>query len=127
MDLLVSPSVGHSADSCNRLQVRTLAHPPPKSDTISAPPPPVADLEDLCSLCEPVSVSLEAGVTIYPMAKERKKPREEETAVCVLEWQSSVASETENGGRKVLIVKRPEKGWSGPSGTLMPAPLVSRG
>jgi hypothetical protein len=40
---------------------------------------------------------------LYPMAKERKKPREEETAVCVLEWDRS-------GERKVLLAKRPEKG-----------------
>lgn len=42
------------------------------------------------------------------MAKERKKAREEEVAVCVLEWESS-----EDGDKQVLLVKRPEKGVSG--------------
>lgn len=49
----------------------------------------------------------EVGVALYPMAKERKKPREEETAVCVLEWEQAGEVGKE---RKVLIVKRPEKG-----------------
>lgn len=41
------------------------------------------------------------------MAKERKKQREEETAVCILEWMPQGA-----GKRQVLLVKRPEKGRS---------------
>ena len=86
--------------------MRTLAHPP------AASPPPIADVEDLCELCEPVQVTRDAGVTLYPMAKERKKAREEETAVCMLEWEQAGGGEKEEGRkeRKVLVVKRPEKG-----------------
>ena len=78
------------------------------------PAPPLVDLEDLCELCEPVDIDAEFSVTQYPMAKEKKKLREEETAVCVLEWESSTA-EKGKGGRKVLLVKRPEKGSPFPS------------
>lgn len=66
----------------------------------------VEDIEDLCDLCGEMGEEARGmGVTRYPMAKERKKAREEETAVCVLEWESS-----EGGPRKVLLLKRPEKG-----------------
>ena len=84
------------------MQVRTLAHPSADS------PPPITDVEDLCELCEPAQVTREGGVTLYPMAKERKKAREEETAVCVLEWEQAGAGPGQ--ARKVLVVKRPEKG-----------------
>ena len=74
----------------------------------------VDDIEDLCRLCSPIddfSLATHA-VTQYPMTKERKKPREEDTAVCVVEWQSTVDTGAE---RRVLLVKRPEKGQSSPS------------
>lgn len=66
----------------------------------------MGDIEDLCELCGEMGEETRAlGVTRYPMAKERKQAREEETAVCVLEWESS-----KGGERKVLLLKRPEKG-----------------
>lgn len=72
--------------------------------------PASVDIEDLCTLCAPIDdlKPSEHSVTVYPMAKERKKPREEETAVCVLEWRRTGA--TNKDGHKVLLVKRPEKG-----------------
>ncbi|KAL8277243.1 hypothetical protein RQP46_010312 [Phenoliferia psychrophenolica] len=73
---------------------------------------PLVDLEDLCELCEPVNIDADYAVTQYPMAKEKKKLREEETAVCVLEWEPSGGggAAAAKGKRKVLLVKRPEKG-----------------
>lgn len=44
------------------------------------------------------------------MAKEKAKKRDEETAVCVLEWVPSGTDAKSDKGRKVLLVKRPEKG-----------------
>jgi hypothetical protein len=82
------------------LQVRYAASRLP---TASSTP----DIEDLCTLCSPID-DLERSshsVMTYPMAKERKKARKEEVAVCVLEWESS-----EGGEKQVLLVKRPEKG-----------------
>ncbi|GAA5971129.1 hypothetical protein JCM11641_004156 [Rhodosporidiobolus odoratus] len=72
------------------------------------------DIEDLCTLCAPLPYDddLQAkkhNVEVYPMAKERAKKREEETAVCVLEWMPQGAEEGDEG-RKVLLMKRPEKG-----------------
>lgn len=42
------------------------------------------------------------------MAKEKKVVREEETSVCFVEWRSGI----KNDERKVLVIKRPEKGES---------------
>lgn len=75
----------------------------------------VADLEDLCTLCTPFDSSEKSEedfeVTRYPMAKLAKKSREEETAVCVVEWESNdVSDEKSKSGRKILVFKRPEKG-----------------
>lgn len=75
----------------------------------------VEDLEDLCTLCTPFDPTEKSEeeflVTRYPMAKLAKKSREEETAVCVVEWESSeVSTEKSKGGRKILVFKRPEKG-----------------
>ncbi|KAM0786380.1 hypothetical protein ACM66B_001848 [Microbotryomycetes sp. NB124-2] len=69
------------------------------------------DIEDLCSICAPIDDfdPMDHSVTLYPMAKERKKPREEETAVCVLEWIKSGA-DLKTSEKQVLLVKRPEKG-----------------
>lgn len=44
------------------------------------------------------------------MAKERKKQREEETAVCLVEWEPSGEANAQGKERKVLVMKRPEKG-----------------
>ncbi|KDE05481.1 hypothetical protein MVLG_04170 [Microbotryum lychnidis-dioicae p1A1 Lamole] len=68
----------------------------------------VGDIEDLCQLCSPIEnfSPRTHDVIQYPMAKERKKPREEETAVCILEWQP----EDPEKEKEVLMCKRPEKG-----------------
>ncbi|GAA5936490.1 A/G-specific adenine glycosylase [Sporobolomyces koalae] len=70
-----------------------------------------SDLEDLCTLCSPLPARAaeepQHVVEIYPMAKERKKQREEETAVCLVEWQPSGGDLQD---RQVLVFKRPEKG-----------------
>ncbi|KAM0752742.1 DNA glycosylase [Meredithblackwellia eburnea MCA 4105] len=84
-------------------EVRTLAH----LRTLPTPAPPVKDIED-CHLCTPFPVIRhEHSVTQYPMAKEKKKIREEETAVCVVEWEKDGAK---GGDKMVLLQKRPEKG-----------------
>jgi len=78
----------------------------------------MADIEDLsssssCTLCSPLpetsTSSYEHSVEIYPMAKERKKQREEDTLVCLVEWQPAGEGSGEEG-KKVLVMKRPEKG-----------------
>lgn len=45
------------------------------------------------------------------MAKEKTKKRDEDSVVCVVEWVESEEKHIEGDeGRKVLLVKRPEKG-----------------
>ena len=64
------------------------------------------DIEDLCTLCDPVPVSdgFDAPpVTSYPMKVERKKQREELNIVSVVEWRSG-------GDRWFLLTRRPEGG-----------------
>jgi len=77
-----------------------------------------ADIEDLstsssCTLCSPLpetsTSSYEHSVEVYPMAKERKKQREEDTLVCLVEWQPA-GERSGDEGKKVLVMKRPEKG-----------------
>ncbi|KAH8116805.1 DNA glycosylase [Phellopilus nigrolimitatus] len=62
------------------------------------------DIEELCTLCEPILPGEDAGVTRYPMKVERKKAREEVDVVNVVEWLSP------QGARYFLLVRRPEKG-----------------
>ncbi|GAA5905812.1 A/G-specific adenine glycosylase [Sporobolomyces salmoneus] len=99
-------------------EARFVAHKS-KSKQPTSPAAIEVDLEDLCTLCSPLPAGdddLKAhGVEIYPMAKERKKQREEETAVCLVEWESSEDTEGDDEkarkkDRKVLVMKRPEKG-----------------
>ncbi|KAI5476621.1 A/G-specific adenine glycosylase [Pseudohyphozyma bogoriensis] len=72
---------------------------------------PVADIEDLCTVCTPFDPSSSAfEVTQYPQSKEKKAVREEETVVGIVEWTCSTSGESKDGSRKVLLVKRPEKG-----------------
>ncbi|KAI0284597.1 DNA glycosylase [Russula aff. rugulosa BPL654] len=64
------------------------------------------DIEDLCTLCDPIPVSdgLDApSVTSYPMKVERKKQREELNIVSVVEWRSG-------SDRWFLLTRRPEGG-----------------
>ncbi|KZO95234.1 DNA glycosylase, partial [Calocera viscosa TUFC12733] len=68
--------------------------------------PPVKDIEDSCKICESFPPDPRAGVTRYPMTIERKKAREEASAVNVIEWKSSEDS-------WFLLLKRPEKGLLG--------------
>ncbi|GAA5910346.1 hypothetical protein JCM5296_000564 [Sporobolomyces johnsonii] len=86
--------------------------PSPKSTTPSSAE---TDIEDLCTLCSPLPYDDDDGpikhtVEVYPMAKERKKQREEDTAVCVVEWVPSGEEGGKEAGTKVLLIKRPEKG-----------------
>jgi len=48
------------------------------------------------------------------MAKERKKQREEDTLVCLVEWQPA-GEESSREETKVLVMKRPEKGMDYPT------------
>ncbi|KLO10729.1 DNA glycosylase [Schizopora paradoxa] len=66
--------------------------------------PAVQDIEELCSICEPVDPSEERGVTRYPMKAERKKAREEVDLVNVIEWRSTF------GDRHFVLARRPETG-----------------
>jgi len=64
----------------------------------------VEDIEELCSICEPVLPDEDRGVTRYPMKVERKKAREEDDLVNVIEWRSSF------GDRHFVLARRPETG-----------------
>ncbi|CDO75732.1 hypothetical protein BN946_scf184921.g8 [Trametes cinnabarina] len=61
------------------------------------------DIEELCTLCEPLPSG--AQVTAYPMKAEKKKAREELDIVNVIEWH-----EQNSGQRWFLLVRRPEGG-----------------
>lgn len=92
-------------------QVRFIAKRPPSGPREQAAP---VDIEDLCTLCAPLPYETSAdgrahSVEVYPMAKEKTKKREEDTAVCVVEWVPLGTPEGEDE-RQVLLVKRPEKG-----------------
>ncbi|KAI0071266.1 DNA glycosylase [Panus rudis PR-1116 ss-1] len=63
----------------------------------------VRDIEDLCTLCEPLPVPPLA--TSFPMKVDRKKAREELDIVNVVEWRSKSL-----GDRWFLLVKRPNGG-----------------
>ena len=71
--------------------------------------PALKDIEEvaesqMCQVCEPIDSTTETReVTRYPMAKIRKKAREEETALCMLEWRS----ENTNDPPCLLITQRP--------------------
>ncbi|BGP16879.1 hypothetical protein JCM10213_007326 [Rhodosporidiobolus nylandii] len=100
-----------SEDCLAYAEARYVAHAPRASSSASASP----DIEDLCALCAPLPYEDTAqakkhDVEVYPMAKERAKKREEESAVCVLEWVQSGKEGDGDEERKVLLVKRPEKG-----------------
>ncbi|KAL1943815.1 hypothetical protein VTO73DRAFT_3633 [Trametes versicolor] len=64
----------------------------------------VPDIEELCTLCEPLPAG--SPVTAYPMKAEKKKAREELDIVNVIEWRKHAAK----GGRWFLLVRRPEGG-----------------
>ncbi|KAI0700158.1 DNA glycosylase [Cerioporus squamosus] len=65
--------------------------------------PHVPDIEELCTLCEPLPVG--SGVAAYPMKVEKKKAREELDIVNVIEWRQGP-----QGARWFLLVRRPEGG-----------------
>ena len=72
--------------------------------------PDLPDIEELCTLCEPIPLSSAASmpeppVTSYPMKAERKKQREETDIVNVVEWRNA-------SNRWFLLVRRPEGGPS---------------
>lgn len=96
------------------LQARYVAHRPRENDARAASDPE-PDIEDLCSLCSPLpyvspTEARNHNVEVYPMAKEKTKKREEDTAVCVLEWVPKGVADPTDEERQVLLVKRPEKG-----------------
>ena len=66
---------------------------------------------EICSVCTALDIQSrdELEVTLYPMAKVRKQPKKEETALCILEWQS----EPEATEPHFLLCKRPETGLLG--------------
>ncbi|KAJ8488849.1 hypothetical protein ONZ51_g3283 [Trametes cubensis] len=66
----------------------------------------IPDIEELCTLCEPLPEG--SPVTAYPMKAEKKKAREELDVVNVIEWRKHAASEE----RWFLLVRRPEGGES---------------
>ncbi|KIY73366.1 DNA glycosylase, partial [Cylindrobasidium torrendii FP15055 ss-10] len=61
------------------------------------------DIEDLCTLCEPL---VEVGVTAYPMKAERKAPRTELDIVTIVEWTAS----KDSTDRFFLLLRRPDTG-----------------
>lgn len=67
----------------------------------------VRDIEEICTLCEPLPVG--RPVTSFPMRAEKKKAREELDIVNVIEWRSQAGG----GGRWFLLVRRPEGGLLG--------------
>ncbi|WWC89496.1 A/G-specific adenine glycosylase [Kwoniella dendrophila CBS 6074] len=77
------------------------------SEISKSPPEPTTSS---CPLCSPIPSSSNSSkshipnVTIFPMKKEKKASRDEEESVLVVEWKG------ENGDRKWLMIKRPEKG-----------------
>ncbi|GAA6043599.1 hypothetical protein JCM8097_008279 [Rhodosporidiobolus ruineniae] len=94
-------------------EARYVAHRPSSASSSSSTA--AEDIEDLCTLCSPLpydtpSEAKTHNVEVYPMAKVRAKKREEETAVCVVEWVPEGTEGEGEEGRKVLLVKRPEKG-----------------
>ncbi|KWU41321.1 DNA glycosylase [Rhodotorula sp. JG-1b] len=95
-------------------EARYVAHRPRSTDARAASDSE-PDMEDLCNLCSPLPYATPAearnhSVEVYPMAKEKTKKREEDTAVCVLEWVPKGAADATDEERQVLLVKRPEKG-----------------
>ncbi|KAJ7512080.1 hypothetical protein B0H11DRAFT_1699307 [Mycena galericulata] len=63
--------------------------------------PQLADMEDLCKICEPLPEG--PAVTAYPMRTDKKKAREELDIVNVVEWRCG-------SNRQFLLVRRPEGG-----------------
>ncbi|KAM5533579.1 hypothetical protein V8D89_012795 [Ganoderma adspersum] len=67
---------------------------------------PIPDIEDLCTLCEPLPDG--SPVTTYPMKAEKKKAREELDIVNVIEWRKDRNVGAKN--RWFLLVRRPAGG-----------------
>jgi A/G-specific adenine glycosylase len=70
----------------------------------------VADIEELCGLCESVPGAL--TVEAFPMRAEKKKAREETDTVRVIEWRARPNADVNANAanRWFLLVKRPEGG-----------------
>ncbi|KAJ3840168.1 DNA glycosylase [Lentinula raphanica] len=62
----------------------------------------ITDIEDLCTLCEPLPDG-QHGVVAYPMKVKKKKARTEVDVASVIEWRSV-------DDRQFLLVRRPDKG-----------------
>ncbi|PPQ87673.1 hypothetical protein CVT25_011440 [Psilocybe cyanescens] len=90
---------------CKACPLRTWCSAYQKSTTAKELPlDTVADIEDLCDICEPLTESV--AVTSYPMKAERKKAREELDIVHVIEWHTNASSQD----RMFLMIRRPENG-----------------
>lgn len=102
--------------SCAQNQHNSPTHPSPLillKMTLATPPNSPRDIEDLCDLCVPfpsgTQVASAGGETVFPMKAVKKKAREENVAVCCVEWRVEKSEEMEP---RFLVIKRPEKGWS---------------
>ncbi|KAF6747160.1 DNA glycosylase [Ephemerocybe angulata] len=76
----------------------------PSTSQIPGPSTEIGDIEDLCTVCEPLPTAFD--VTMLPMKAEKKKAREETDFVNVVEWRATPGSTD----RWFLLTKRPEKG-----------------
>ena len=76
---------------------------------MTAPVPPESEATrcDICVSGVDASYAGEPAVTIYPMKKVAKAPKEQSTAVCLVEWHDQ---SQELADKKWLFVKRPDKG-----------------
>lgn len=90
------------ADECDSLLEMLLQHTDLEGSS-SKDVGGVPDVEELCTLCEPLPTP--GRVTMFPMKVEKKKAREELDIVNVIEWRSQRDNE-----RWFLLVRRPEGG-----------------
>ncbi|GHJ84468.1 hypothetical protein NliqN6_0870 [Naganishia liquefaciens] len=91
---------------------------------LSMKPTPPQNETTRCDVCvsaagDSISVAAEPAVTIYPMKKQAKAPREQSTAVCLVEWNGQ---SRQTGDKKWLLVKRPDKGLL--AGLLEPPSII---
>ncbi|KAG7097584.1 hypothetical protein E1B28_004921 [Marasmius oreades] len=89
--------------SCNLCPLRIWCHAQARQ---SGQEMEIEDIEDICTLCEPVTDT--SDVTRYPMKAERKRAREETDVVTVVEWCPAPPDTTKQS--HFLLLRRPEKG-----------------
>lgn len=65
--------------------------------------------DEACTICVPLDEPTVArDPSLYPRKVVKKKSRDEDIAVCVLEWVAI----GDAGDSRILLVKRPKTGWS---------------